>query len=76
MLVSLIIVAQVINGVLLPILLVYIVLLVNDRNIMGDMANGRINNAIAYTTVVLLSALSLIMIISVVLPLFGVPFLS
>ncbi len=76
MLVSLIIVAQVINGVLLPILLVYIVLLVNDRAIMGDMANGRINNAIAYTTVVLLSALSLIMIISVVLPLFGVPFLS
>lgn len=76
MLVSLIIVAQVINGVLLPILLVYIVRLVNDRSIMGDMANGRINNAIAYTTVALLSALSLIMIISVVLPLFGVPFLS
>ena len=76
MLVSLIIVAQVINGVLLPIELVFIVLLVNDRDIMGDMVNGRINNVIAYTTVTLLSLLSLIMIVSVVLPLFGVPFLS
>jgi NRAMP (natural resistance-associated macrophage protein)-like metal ion transporter len=76
MLVSLIIVAQVINGVLLPILLVFIVLLVNDRNIMGKYVNGRINNIIAYATVGLLSALSLIMIISVVLPLLGVPFLS
>jgi len=76
LLVSLIIIAQVINGVLLPILLVFIVLLVNDRNIMGEWVNGRVNNFIAYTTVVLLSALSIIMIISVVLPLFGVPFLS
>ncbi len=76
MLVSLIIIAQVINGVLLPILLVYIVLLVNDRNIMGTFVNGRINNTIAYATVILLSALSIIMIISVILPMFGVPFLS
>jgi Mn2+/Fe2+ NRAMP family transporter len=76
MLVPLIIIAQVINGVLLPILLVFIVLLVNDRNIMGKYVNGRVNNAIAYATVGLLSALSLIMIISVVLPLLGVPFLS
>ncbi len=76
MLVSLIIIAQVINGVLLPILLVYIVLLVNDRNIMGEWVNGRVNNAIAYTTVGLLSLLSVIMIVSVVLPLLGVPFLQ
>jgi Mn2+/Fe2+ NRAMP family transporter len=75
-LVSLIIIAQVINGVLLPILLVFIVLLVNDKNIMGDMVNGRVNNVIAYTTVILLSLLSILMIISVVLPLFGVPFLQ
>lgn len=76
MLVSLIIIAQVINGVLLPILLIFIVRLVNDRNIMGKYVNGRVNNVIAYATVGLLSALSIIMIISVVLPLFGVPFLS
>ena len=76
MLVSLIIIAQVINGVLLPILLVFIVLLVNDRNIMGKYVNGRVNNVIAYATVGLLSVLSVIMIISVILPLLGVPFLS
>lgn len=76
MLVSLIIIAQVINGVLLPILLVFIVILVNDRHIMGKLVNGRINNIIAYTTVVSLSLLSLIMIVSVILPMFGIPFLS
>ncbi|HEX8994922.1 MAG TPA: Nramp family divalent metal transporter [Ktedonobacterales bacterium] len=76
MLVSLIIIAQVINGVLLPILLVFIVLLVNDKHIMGKYVNGRVNNVIAYATVGLLSVLSVIMIISVVLPMFGVPFLS
>ncbi len=76
MLVSLIIIAQVINGVLLPILLVFIVILVNDRHIMGKLVNGRINNIIAYTTVVSLSLLSVIMLISVILPMFGVPFLQ
>lgn len=76
MLVSLIIIAQVINGVLLPILLVFIVILVNDRHIMGKLVNGRINNIIAYTTVVSLSLLSVIMLISVILPMFGVPFLK
>ncbi len=75
MLVSLIIVAQVVNGVLLPILLVFIVMLVNDSGIMGQYVNGRVNNIIAYGTVGLLSALSVFMIVSVVLPLIGVPFL-
>jgi Mn2+/Fe2+ NRAMP family transporter len=76
LLVTLIIIAQVINGVLLPILLVFILLLVNDRRIMGSMVNKRAQNIIAYATVVILSLLSLVMIASVILPALGIPFLQ
>ncbi|HEU0026573.1 MAG TPA: Nramp family divalent metal transporter [Ktedonobacterales bacterium] len=76
LLVTLIIIAQVINGVLLPILLVFILLLVNDRRIMGSMVNKRAQNIIAITTAVILTALSLAMIASVILPPLGVPFLQ
>jgi len=75
-LIQLMIIVQVINGVLLPILLVFILLLVNDRGIMGKYVNGPINNTIAIATTVLLSALSLVLIASIVLPILGVPFLK
>ncbi len=75
-LIELLIVAQVINGVLLPILLVYILLLVNDRRIMGKHVNGPVNNTIAWGTTILLSLLSTVMIMSIVLPLIGIPFLQ
>ena len=39
-LIQLIIVAQIINGMLLPILLVFILRLVNDRRIMGQYINS------------------------------------
>ena len=75
-LIQLLVIVQVINGVLLPILLFYIIRLVNDRRIMGKYVNGPVNNVIAWGTTILLSGLSLVMIASIVLPLVGVPFLS
>ncbi|HEX9068909.1 MAG TPA: Nramp family divalent metal transporter, partial [Ktedonobacterales bacterium] len=75
-LIQLLIIVQVINGVLLPILLVFILLLVNDRQIMGKYVNGPWTNAIAWSTTVLLSILSLVMIASILLPAVGIPFLQ
>ncbi|HLY30315.1 MAG TPA: Nramp family divalent metal transporter [Ktedonobacterales bacterium] len=75
-LIELIIVAQVINGVLLPILLVYILLLVNDRRIMGKHVNGPINNVIAWGTAGMLTVLSAWMIASIILPPLGIPFMQ
>jgi Mn2+/Fe2+ NRAMP family transporter len=75
-LIQLLIIVQVINGVLLPILLVFILRLVNDRGIMGRYVNGPVKNVIAWGTTVLLIALSAVMIASIVLPLLGVPFLQ
>jgi Mn2+/Fe2+ NRAMP family transporter len=75
-LIQLIIVAQVINGILLPILLVFILRLINDRRIMGQYTNTLAKNIIAWATVVTLIGLTLLMLASVILPLFGVPFLQ
>ena len=71
-LISLIIISQVINGTLLPILLVFIIKLVNNHQIMGKYVNNVWQNIIAWTTVIVLGALSLIMIVTSILPVFGV----
>jgi Mn2+/Fe2+ NRAMP family transporter len=75
-LVQLLVLVQVINGVLLPILLVFIVRLVNDRRIMGKYINNPLQNLIAYGTTGLLIALCGIMLASFFLPLVGIPFLQ
>ena len=49
---------QFINGVLLPIELIFILLLINDRAVMGRYTNTRPFNAIAWTTAVVLIALA------------------
>ena len=51
---------QVLNEVILPILLIFIIRLVNDRGLMGRYRNGPVYNAIAYATVILLSVLSVL----------------
>lgn len=75
-LIEIIILAQVINALLLPILLVFIVRLVNDKRVMGNYVNGMAQNVIAWGTTLLLAALSTILIASVILPALGVPFLA
>ena len=54
--------SQVINGALLPIILVFMLLLVNDGRIMGKYVNGPVMNVISWLTVAVLIFLSLAMI--------------
>ncbi len=54
--------SQVINGVLLPVVLICMMLLVNDRRIMGLHVNRRLNNIIGWGAVVILIGLSVILI--------------
>jgi NRAMP (natural resistance-associated macrophage protein)-like metal ion transporter len=75
-LIPLIVVAQIINGMLLPILLVFILRLVNDRRIMGKYVNSALQNTIAWGITGVLTVLSFIMILSIVLPAVGIPFLQ
>jgi len=56
-LVSLILLSQEINGLILAAILVFMMVLVNDRRIMGRYVNGRVINTIAWATVALLVSL-------------------
>jgi Mn2+/Fe2+ NRAMP family transporter len=42
--------SQVANGVWLPIVLIFILLLINRKDLMGDMVNGKLFNTIAWAT--------------------------
>ncbi len=52
--------SQVLNGVLLPAVLVFMLLLINKSRLMGKYVNGRTFNIIAWVTAVILIALTVI----------------
>ncbi|MEI7422167.1 MAG: Nramp family divalent metal transporter [Prolixibacteraceae bacterium] len=62
--------SQVINGLLLPVFLVCMILLVNNKKIMGEYVNKPINNIIGWSTVIILVLLSLMLLISQILRIF------
>ncbi|MDD4602910.1 MAG: Nramp family divalent metal transporter [Bacteroidales bacterium] len=55
--------SQIINGLLLPIVLVCMILLVNNKKIMGDHINKPITNLIGWTTVAILTGLSVTLLV-------------
>jgi len=55
-------VTQVINGLLLPVILIAVLRLVNNRELMGEHRNGTVYNVAAWLTTVIVSALSLLLI--------------
>jgi len=63
--------SQVLNGMLLPIILVLMLLLVNNKRLMGAWTNSRSFNAIAWATVVVVGALTLISTAQIVFPTLG-----
>jgi NRAMP (natural resistance-associated macrophage protein)-like metal ion transporter len=67
-LISVLLVTQVINGLLLPVLLVSILRLAGKRELMGAYTNGRVYNAASWLTVVVVSALSLLYIATKLFP--------
>jgi len=56
--------SQVANGIVLPLVLVFMLMLTNDRELMGSYTNSRRFNAIAWTTVVVMVLLTLLMLIT------------
>jgi Mn2+/Fe2+ NRAMP family transporter len=59
--------SQVINGLMLPVVLVCMILLVNNKKIMGRFVNKPANNVIGWSTIIILIGLSFTLLI---LPLF------
>ncbi len=54
--------SQVVNGIMLPFVLIFMLYLVNNKDIMGDYVNGPIFNIISWVTVVIMISLSLVML--------------
>jgi NRAMP (natural resistance-associated macrophage protein)-like metal ion transporter len=54
--------SQVLNGVMLPFVLIFMLSLVNNKDLMGDYVNGPIFNIISWVTVVIMIALTLLMV--------------
>ncbi|HOK44333.1 MAG TPA: divalent metal cation transporter, partial [Bryobacteraceae bacterium] len=54
--------SQVLNGVLLPVVLIFMVLLVNKPELMGKWTNSRFYNFVAWTSVAVLIGLTLALV--------------
>ena len=60
--------SQTLNGVLLPVILIVMLQLVNDKRLMGKFVNGRVLNIITWTTVAILIFLTMLLVLTTLFP--------
>jgi Mn2+/Fe2+ NRAMP family transporter len=60
--------SQVVNGAVLPFVLVFMLMLINDKKLMGSYVNGHLFNLIAWVTVAIMIILTLLMTIDLISP--------
>jgi Mn2+/Fe2+ NRAMP family transporter len=63
-LVKVILVAQTLNGVLLPVILLFTLSMINNPRVMGEHVNGRVRNVIAWGFSIVLIGLSAMLVLS------------
>jgi NRAMP (natural resistance-associated macrophage protein)-like metal ion transporter len=56
--------SQVANGIVLPFVLIFMLMLTNDRELMGNHTNSRLFNAVAWATVVVTIVLTIAMVLT------------
>jgi Mn2+/Fe2+ NRAMP family transporter len=61
-LVEMVLFSQVVNGILLPFVLIYMVLLINKRGLMKEWTNSKVYNAISWLSVVIMIGLTLTLV--------------
>lgn len=61
--------SQVLNGVLLPFILVFVMLLANDKRIMGELRSGWFLLAVGWLSTIVLAAMSILLVFSFFVPL-------
>jgi Mn2+/Fe2+ NRAMP family transporter len=67
-LVGIMFISQVVNGAVLPFVLIFMLKLINDKQLMGRHANGPVFNYISWATVIIMITLTIAMLIDMVLP--------
>jgi Mn2+/Fe2+ NRAMP family transporter len=58
--------SQVINGMVLPFILIFMVLLINDKKLMGDHTNGPLFNVITWITTIVMIGFTLLLLIQMI----------
>jgi Mn2+/Fe2+ NRAMP family transporter len=58
--------SQVLNGILLPFILIFVLILINKVDLMGEFVNGKVYNTIIWATVVVLISLTIFMLIMLI----------
>jgi Mn2+/Fe2+ NRAMP family transporter len=59
---------NVVGGMLLPLILILMILLCNDRRLMGRYVNGRAYNIVAWITTIVMTALTLLIVVTTIFP--------
>jgi Mn2+/Fe2+ NRAMP family transporter len=63
-LVPIMLISQVVNGIMLPFVLIFMLILINDKDLMGDYTNTKTFNFIAWATVLIMVALTLVLVVT------------
>jgi Mn2+/Fe2+ NRAMP family transporter len=61
-------ISQVVNGAVLPFVLIFMLLLINDKRLMGDYTNGHTFNLVAWLTVITMIVLTMLMTVDLISP--------
>lgn len=63
-LIAIMLISQVVNGVMLPFVLIFMLLLINNKELMGEYINSKTYNGIAWSTVVIMVVLTLALVVT------------
>jgi Mn2+/Fe2+ NRAMP family transporter len=74
--IQLLVMIQALNGILLPIILVFMLLLINDERLVGDLKNSRLANILGWGTFAFVSTAVLFLLGSQALGWLGIPLFS
>jgi len=66
-LLSILYLSQVANGLLLPFVLIFMLLIINDKRVMGEYVNSKLFNFIAITTAVIVMGLSIGLVVTLLI---------
>jgi len=67
-LLQIILYSQVLNGMLLPVVLILMLLLINNKKLMGTYTNGPVFNAIAWATVIIVGVMTVVSAAQLIFP--------
>ncbi len=65
---QLILFAQILQGILLPLELVLMLIVINRKSVMGEYTNSPLANIVAWATAIIIGALSVLYVLSQLIP--------